>query len=138
MTVSRQADDATVAEQVVLAIDLDHFMPEVEIGSIEPALCGDVGVHSRLPLALLNDHHRVGNERVAADVIEVKCELTMMSTRAGSRSIASSRALISSPGRKWNEKRSAARCPTRPAGSRWQSGCIPVSKSAVPLGCSIR
>jgi len=27
---------------------------------------------------------------------------------------------------------------TQPAGSRWQSGCSPVSNSARPLGCSIR
>src|SRR5690348_13851758 len=89
MTVSRQADNAAVAEQIVLAIDLDYFMPEVEIGSIEPALCGDVGVHSRFPLASLNDHHRVGNERIAADMVEVKMRIDDDVDSRGSRSITS-------------------------------------------------
>src|SRR5271166_2874391 len=56
----------------------------------------------------------------------------------GSRSIASSRALTSSPGRKSIRNSPASRGPSRPAGSCWQSGCSPVSNSARPLGCSIR
>src|SRR5438105_884412 len=72
MTVGRQADDAAVAEQIVLAIDPDHLVPEIEIGSAVAVPRGDVGVDPRLPLTLLNDHHRVGNERVASDMVEVK------------------------------------------------------------------
>src|SRR5207244_1260934 len=56
----------------MLAIDLDHRVPEVEIGSVEPPQCGDVRVHPDFPLALLYDHHRVGDERVAADMVEME------------------------------------------------------------------
>src|SRR6266436_7317159 len=72
MAVGRQADDAPVAEQVVLAVDPDHLVAEVEIGSVEPVPCGDVGVHPSFPLALLNDHHGVGDQRVAADMVEME------------------------------------------------------------------
>ena len=56
----------------MLALDLDHLVPNVEIGSVEPSQCCDIGIHPRLPLALLNDHHCVGNERVPADMVEVE------------------------------------------------------------------
>ena len=45
----------------MLAIDLDHLVPEIEIGSVEPAQRGDIGIHPGFPLAPLNDHHRVRN-----------------------------------------------------------------------------
>jgi hypothetical protein len=54
------------------------------------------------------------------------------------RRLASSHALTSSPGRKPIRNNPASRVPSRPAGSCWQSGCGPVSNSALPLGCSIR
>jgi hypothetical protein len=96
MTVGRQADDAAVAEQIILAIDLNHLVPEVEIGPVEPALGGDVRVHPRFPLASLNNHDRIGNERIAADVIEVKMRVD---DDVNPRRIAVDRFLISSPGR---------------------------------------
>ena len=37
MAVGWQADNASVAEQIVLSVDLDHLVPEVEIGSVKPA-----------------------------------------------------------------------------------------------------
>jgi hypothetical protein len=58
----------------VLTIDPDHLMPEIEISAVAVP-CSDVGVHRRLPLALLNDHHCVGNERIAADMVEVKMRI---------------------------------------------------------------
>ena len=72
MAMRRQADDAAVTEQIVLTIDLNHLVAEIEIGSVEPAQCGDIGIHSRFPLTLLNDHHGVGNERVPADMVEME------------------------------------------------------------------
>jgi len=35
MAVGGQADNACVAEQIVLSVDLDHLGPEVEFGSVE-------------------------------------------------------------------------------------------------------
>src|SRR6516162_3774863 len=72
VAIGGQADNAAVAEQVVLAVGLDHLVPEVEIGSVVAVPCGDLGVHPRLPLASLNDHDRVGNQRVAADMVKMK------------------------------------------------------------------
>jgi hypothetical protein len=43
---------------------LDHFVPEIEIG-----------VHPCCPVASLNDHYCVGNERIAANVVEVKMRI---------------------------------------------------------------
>src|SRR5690348_3578749 len=72
VAVGRQADNTAVAEQIVLAIDLDHLVPKIEIGAVEAASGSHVGVHSRFPLALLNHHYRVGDEGVAADMVEVE------------------------------------------------------------------
>ena len=43
VTVGRQADDAAIAKQVVLALDLDDLVAEIEIGAVEAALRGDAG-----------------------------------------------------------------------------------------------
>ena len=72
MTVGGQTDDTAVAEEIVLAIDLDHFVPEIEIGPVVAVRSGNLGGQPCFPLALLYDHDRVGYQRVAADMIEVK------------------------------------------------------------------
>src|SRR6516162_11360478 len=72
VAVSGQADDACVAEQVVLAVDLHHLVAEIEIGPVEAAQCGALRVHPSFPLTSLNDHDRVGDQRVAADMVEMK------------------------------------------------------------------
>jgi hypothetical protein len=56
MAVGGQADDAAVAEQIMLAVDLDHLVPEVEISPVEAAQCSAFGVHPGFPLAFLHDH----------------------------------------------------------------------------------
>ena len=67
-----------------------------------------------------------------------KCELITSRSSPGSRPIA--RAGRRSPRRDDSRTRTARQGAARaaPAGSCWQSGCIPVSNSAVPFGCSIR
>src|SRR6516162_8673006 len=75
VAVSGQADDACVAEQVVLTVDLDHLVAEIEIGPVEAAQCGALRVHSGFPLASLDDHSRVRNQRIAADMVEMKMRI---------------------------------------------------------------
>ena len=72
VAVGRQANDTSVAEEVVLAVDLDDFVPEIEVAPVEPALGGNVGVDPGFPFALLHDHRRVRDQRVAADMIEME------------------------------------------------------------------
>jgi hypothetical protein len=72
MPVRRQAHHRAVAEHVVLAIDQAQFMTEVEIARIEATSRGGVGVHAGIPLAALHQHRRVGDQRVAADMVEMK------------------------------------------------------------------
>ena len=47
-------------------------MTEVEILAVESTLCGDLGVHPGIPLAALDQHRCVRDQRVAADVIEME------------------------------------------------------------------
>src|SRR5271156_3775419 len=68
----RQADDGAVAKEVVLTVDLDDFVTEIEVSPVKPAPRGGVGVHPRLPFALLHYHRRVWDKRVAADMIEME------------------------------------------------------------------
>jgi hypothetical protein len=68
----RQAHHRAVAEHVVLAIDQAQFVAEVEIPWVEVAPHGAVGVHAGIPLAALHLHCRVGDQRVAADMVEMK------------------------------------------------------------------
>jgi len=70
--VRRQAHHRAVAEHVVLAIDQPQFMAEVEVAPVEPALRGGIGVHTGLPLATLYQHSGIRDQRVAADMIEMK------------------------------------------------------------------
>ena len=98
VAVRRQADDRAVAEHVVLAIDEAQFVAEVEIARVEAAPRGGVGVHPGIPLAALHQHRRVRDQRVAADMVEMEMRVDDEVDLAGSRSIASSRALTSSPG----------------------------------------
>ena len=52
VTVGRQANDSAIAEEVVLAVDLDDFVPEIEVAPVEPASAAVSGSipasHSRL------------------------------------------------------------------------------------------
>ncbi len=68
----RQAHHTAVAEQVVLALDPDHLVAEVEIGAVVAVRRGEVGVDPGLPLALLHDQRCVGDQRVAADMVEME------------------------------------------------------------------
>jgi hypothetical protein len=56
----------------VLAIDQAQLMADVEIARVEAAPRGAVGVHAGIPLAALHKDRRVGDQRVAADVVEMK------------------------------------------------------------------
>src|ERR1700686_2525452 len=47
-------------------------MAEVEITRVEAAPRSGIGVHAGLPLAPLHQHCRVGDQRVAADMVEMK------------------------------------------------------------------
>src|SRR6266852_8362039 len=49
-----------------------QFMAKVEIARVEAAPRGGVGIHPGIPLAALHQHRRVGDQRVAADMIEMK------------------------------------------------------------------
>src|SRR5215831_11572824 len=75
VAVGGQADDASVAEQIVLAVDLDHLVAEVEIGPVEAAQCSAFWIHPGFPLAFLHYHDGVGDQRVAADMVEMKMRI---------------------------------------------------------------
>ena len=98
-----------------------------------------VGVHAGIPFAALHQHRRVRDQRVAADMVEMEMRVDdeVDLRRDRGRSLRAGRR---SPRRGDSRTRTApaSRAPSRPAGSCWQSGCMPVSNSAVPFGCSIR
>ncbi len=50
-------------------------MTKVEIARVEAAPRGGVGIHAGIPLAALHQHRRVGDQHVAADVVEVKMRI---------------------------------------------------------------
>jgi hypothetical protein len=70
--VGRQTDDRTVAEHIVLAVNQAQFVSEIEIARIEPALRRDVRVHTGVPFVALHQHRCIGNEGIAADMVEIK------------------------------------------------------------------
>ena len=70
--VRRQTHYRAIAKHVVLAIDEAQFMAEIEISRIEPAPRSGIGVHTGFPLATLYQHRCVRDQRVAADMIEMK------------------------------------------------------------------
>src|SRR5438067_956701 len=72
MAIRRQTHHRAIAKYVVLTIDEAQSMAEIEISRIEPAPRGGIGVHTGFPLAALHQHRCVRDQRVAADVIEVK------------------------------------------------------------------
>ena len=63
----RQADDAAVAEQVVLAGNFADRVAEIEIAPVEAVDGGEVRVRPRLPLAFLRDDDGVRDLGVAAE-----------------------------------------------------------------------
>ncbi len=67
-----------------------------------------------------------------------RCELITTSILAESRPMARSRALTSSPGRNLSDLKTRATAPSFASGSVCRAGCMPVSKSTLPLGCSIK
>ena len=72
VAVGRHADDAAIAEQVVLAVDLDDVVAEIVVGG-EVVVGGDkVGFRSGLPLASLDEHRHVGELRKPAGVVEME------------------------------------------------------------------
>ena len=70
--VRRQTHHQAIAEHIVLAIDEAQVMAEVEIARVETAPHGGIGVHAGIPFPALHEHCRVGNQCVAADMVEVK------------------------------------------------------------------
>jgi hypothetical protein len=56
----------------MLAIEQTQFMAEVEIARVETAPRGGVGVHAGIPFPALHEHCRVGDQCVAADMVEMK------------------------------------------------------------------
>lgn len=72
MAVGRDADHGAIAEQVVLALDLLHWMPMIEVGAEEADPPGHLGILRRLPFALLHDHRGVGHQLVATGMVEMQ------------------------------------------------------------------
>jgi hypothetical protein len=66
------ANNGTIAEHVVLAIDQLKPMTHIEIGRIEAVRRGEIGVQPGLPFTTLDDHRRIRNEGVAANMVEVE------------------------------------------------------------------
>jgi hypothetical protein len=56
----------------VLAIDEPQLMAQIKIAWVKAAPRGGVGVHTGIPFPTLHEHCRVRDQRVAADVIEMK------------------------------------------------------------------
>jgi hypothetical protein len=46
-------------------------MTEAEIARVEAASRGGVGVHAGIPFPALHEHYRVGDQCVAAEMVEV-------------------------------------------------------------------
>ena len=105
--VCRQTHHRAIAKHVVLAIDQPRFMAEVEIARIEPAPRGGIGVHTGFPLAALHQHRCVRDQRVAANMIEMKMRVE---SRYGKARRAAGQ--VVQQGRVGN--RGAARCRTAP------------------------
>jgi hypothetical protein len=59
----------------VLAVDLDHLVPQIEISPVEAAQRSAFGVCPGFPLAFLHDHGCVRYQRVAADMVEMKMRI---------------------------------------------------------------
>src|SRR5689334_21325488 len=72
MAASRETGDRAVAEDVVLAVQQQQLVANVEIAAIEAVRHGNVRIQSGLPFAPLHEHRRIGNEGVAADMVEMK------------------------------------------------------------------
>src|SRR6185437_13549248 len=138
MPVRRQADHAAVAEHVVLAIDQAQIVAEIEIARVESqrrAVSGSMpACHSRRCTTSV----ALGMSALPPTWSKWRCELITRSILPGSRPMAASRALTSSPGAKAMSNNPASRGPSRAPGSPWQPGWSPVSNSARPLGCSMR
>ena len=83
MAVGRQAGDAAVTEQVVLAVDQLAGVTEIVVARVIAILRAQVGIGGRLPLAALHDERRVGKLRIAADVIEVQMRVDQPADRVG-------------------------------------------------------
>jgi len=56
----------------VLTIDQPQFMTEIKILPVKSTPCGDLRVHPGVPLAALHQHPCIRDQRVAADVVEMK------------------------------------------------------------------
>src|ERR1700739_4615413 len=67
-----QAHHRTVAEHIVLAVEKTHFVTKVEVAPIVAMARREIAIHTGFPFVALNQHRRVGNQSVAADMIEVK------------------------------------------------------------------
>jgi hypothetical protein len=72
VAVGGQADDAPVAEQVVLAVDLDHVLSQVVVARLVAAALDQLRVAAGLPLPALDHDGRIGDLRVPAGVVEVQ------------------------------------------------------------------
>ena len=56
----------------MLTIDQPQLMAEIEILSIEPTPRSHLRVHTSLPLTALYQHCRIRDQRIAANMIEMK------------------------------------------------------------------
>src|SRR5205823_1175288 len=56
----------------MFAVDEAQFVAEIEIAWVEAALRGAVRIHAGIPFAALNQHRRVRDQRVAADMVEME------------------------------------------------------------------
>ncbi len=72
VAVRRQADDAAITKEVVLAGNLVQRMAKVEITPVEAVDGGEVRIDPGLPLAFLHDHDGVRDLAGAADMVEVE------------------------------------------------------------------
>jgi len=138
MAEGRQQHDAAVAEEVVLAIDQLQLVAKIVVAPIEAARRGNLRILSRRPFLPLHHDGGVGDRGVAADMIEMEMRVDDEIDRLGiaaegaqPRRDVLARMIIEA-------EEPGDALPTRPLGSCWQSGWMPVSKSAVPLGCSMR
>ena len=76
---SRKALERAAAEAaahgaplIVLTIHQPQFMAEVKVAPVEPTPGGGIRVHTRFPLAALDQHCCIRDHRIAADMIEMK------------------------------------------------------------------
>src|SRR5439155_19966692 len=72
VTVGRHADNAAVAEEIVLAVDGNDVVPDVVVLGVEEVPRREVGVVAGVPFPSLDYDRGVGDRGVAARMVEVE------------------------------------------------------------------